>query len=250
MKAAAFFDIDGTLYREGLITAMFKKLIRTEIIEEHRWYNEVREKYERWDRRVGNYDDYLLKMAEIYVEAVRGLHRSQIEFIADKVVDQNGDRVYVFTRDRIQWHRQQGHRLIIISGSPEELVKYMARKHKFDDYVGTHYHTDDEEFFTGTIEPMWDSASKERAMDRFAREYRLDLSACYAYGDTAGDMSMFQKVGHPVAVNPTRELLMKIHNDPDTRRRALVVVERKDMIYQLNMDICEPLLAKEDGGQI
>ncbi|MEG0642009.1 MAG: HAD-IB family hydrolase, partial [Clostridium sp.] len=28
---AAFFDIDGTLYREGLITEVFKKLIKYEI---------------------------------------------------------------------------------------------------------------------------------------------------------------------------------------------------------------------------
>ncbi len=242
MIPAAFFDIDGTLYREGLMTAMFKKLIRTEIIEEDRWYNEVRERYERWDRRVGNYDDYLLKMAEIYVEAVRGLHRTQIEFIAEKVVAQNGDRVYTFTRDRIQWHREQGHRLLIISGSPEELVKYMAQKHGFDDYIGTRYLTDDHEVFTGAIEPMWDSGSKEKAVERFARKYGIDLEASYAYGDTAGDMSMFQKTGHPVAVNPTRELLQSIQNDPGTRCRTQVVVERKDMIYQLTMDTCAPLL--------
>jgi HAD superfamily hydrolase (TIGR01490 family) len=246
MQTAAFFDIDGTLYREGLITAMFKKLIRTEIIEGHRWYNEVRDKYERWDKRVGNYDDYLLKMAEIYVEAVRGLHRTQIEFIAEKVVAQNGDRVYVFTRDRIQWHREQGHRLIIISGSPEELVKYMAMKHGFDDYIGTRYQRNEQDLFTGEIEPMWDSISKEKAMDRFAHKFNLDLSQSYAYGDTAGDMAMFAKVGHPVAVNPTRELLQKIHNDPETRQRALVIVERKDMIYRLNMDVCESFLSSSE----
>ncbi|MGL4772035.1 MAG: HAD-IB family hydrolase, partial [Clostridium sp.] len=27
-KVAAFFDIDGTIYREGLITEVFKKIIK------------------------------------------------------------------------------------------------------------------------------------------------------------------------------------------------------------------------------
>ena len=31
---AAFFDIDGTLYREGLITEVFKKMIKYEIINQ------------------------------------------------------------------------------------------------------------------------------------------------------------------------------------------------------------------------
>ena len=81
-RIAAFFDIDGTLYREGLITEVFKKLIKSELIENDRWYKEVKPFYVKWDKRIGNYDNYLLKMADIYSEAIIGLHRSQIEFIA------------------------------------------------------------------------------------------------------------------------------------------------------------------------
>ncbi len=84
MNIAAFFDIDGTLYREGLITEVFKKLVKYDIIESERWYNEVRPEYVKWDKRQGNYDNYLLKMAGIYIEAIKGLHKSQIEFIAKK----------------------------------------------------------------------------------------------------------------------------------------------------------------------
>jgi HAD superfamily hydrolase (TIGR01490 family) len=232
---AAFFDIDGTLYREGLITATFKKLIKSEIIEESRWYNEVKEKYTKWDKRIGNYDDYLLKMAEIYVEAVKGLHKSQIEFIAKRVVEQNGDRVYTFTRDMIQWHREKGHKVVTISGSPEELVKEMAEKHGFHDYIGTKYITDNKDFFTGEIRPMWDSKNKEISINNFIEKYDIDLSISYAYGDTAGDFSMLKMVGRPVAVNPTKELLSKLSSDEQTKSKAKVVVERKDMIYRLEL---------------
>jgi HAD superfamily hydrolase (TIGR01490 family) len=236
---AAFFDIDGTLYREGLITATFKMLIKSEIIEQDRWFNEVKEKYTKWDKRIGNYDDYLLKMAEIYVEAVKGLHQSQIEFIAKRVVEQNGDRVYTFTRDRIQYHKDQGHKVITISGSPEELVKEMSQKHGVDNYIGTHYIKDAKNYFTGEIRPMWDSRNKEKAVMDFVKQYDIDLSKSYAYGDTAGDLSMFKMVGHPTAVNPTRELLTKIKSDPDVAEKTKVAVERKDMIYQMDMSFFE-----------
>lgn len=230
---AAFFDIDGTLYREGLITEIFKKMIKSDIIEEERWYNEVREKYNSWDKRVGNYDDYLLKMAEIYTEAIIGLHKTQIEYIARNVVEQKGDRVYIFTRDRIQYHLENGYKVIAISGSPSELVSEMAKKHGFHDYLATEYIVDENKKYTGKITPMWDSDSKESAIDYFTNKYNLDLESSYAYGDTAGDFSMFKLVGNPIAINPTRELIKKIKNDFKTTKKAKIVVERKDMIYHL-----------------
>src|SRR3712207_2867280 len=63
---AAFFDIDGTLYREGLIAEVFKKLIKYEIVKPERWYNDVRRDFIKWDKREGDYDNYLLKMADVY----------------------------------------------------------------------------------------------------------------------------------------------------------------------------------------
>ncbi|MCM8711662.1 HAD-IB family hydrolase [Clostridium sp. SYSU_GA19001] len=238
-KIGAFFDIDGTLYREGLIAEIFKKLVKYEIIEPERWYNEVRPEYQRYDKRQGNYDNYLLKMADIYVEAIKGLHKSQVEFIARNVVNQKGDRVYTFTRDKIKWHKSQGHILITISGSPVELVKEMALKHGFDDYSGAVYGMDEKNIYTGEVIPMWDSRSKKEAIHYFKEKYNIDLDKSYAYGDTAGDFSMFQLVGNPVCVNPTKELIKKVQGNEETRRKAMIVVERKDVIYKFSSDLIQ-----------
>lgn len=231
-KIAAFFDIDGTLYREGLITETFKKLIKSEIIEKQTWYNEVREKYLKWDKRIGNYDDYLLKMAEIYTNAIIGLHKSQIKFIAKKVIQQKGDRVYTYTRDRIKWHIAQGHIAITISGSPAELVEEMSKKHGFHDYIGSQYVTKND-IYTGEIKPMWDSKNKKIAIEQLVEKYAIDLDKSYAYGDTAGDFTVLKSVAYPVAINPTKELISQIKSDPETLNKVKVIVERKDMIYRL-----------------
>ncbi|GKX29933.1 haloacid dehalogenase [Vallitalea longa] len=231
---AAFFDIDGTLYREGLITEIFKKLIKSEIIDKQRWYNEVREKYIKWDKRIGNYDDYLLKMAEIYTDAIKGLHKTQIEFIAGKVIEQKGDRVYTYTRNRIKWHTDQGHKVITVSGSPYELVSAMSKKHGFNDFMGSIYLTDKNNIYTGEVNPMWDSKNKKEAINHLVEKYDIDLSKSYAYGDTAGDFSMLKSVANPIAINPTKELVAKLKNDPNTCTKAKIIVERKDMVYRLS----------------
>ncbi|WPC40387.1 HAD-IB family hydrolase [Clostridium sp. JS66] len=236
MNIAAFFDIDGTLYREGLITEVFKKLVKYEIIPTDRWYKDVKPEYEKWDKRQGNYDNYLLKMAGIYIEAIKGLHKSQIEFIAKNVVSQKGDRVYTFTRDKIKWHKEKGHKVITVSGSPIELVKEMSIKYGFDDYKGARYVIDGDEMYTGEVIPMWDSESKENAIYDLVKKYNIDLCNSYAYGDTSGDFSMFKLVRHPVCVNPTKELLQKVIEDEEVRKKIQIIVERKDTIYNLKPD--------------
>jgi hypothetical protein len=47
------------------------------------------------------------------------------------------------------------------------------------------------------------------AINRVASFEGIDLSASYAYSDSATDIPFLEAVGHPVAVNPEREL--RIH---------------------------------------
>lgn len=235
-NVGAFFDLDGTLYREGLITEVFKKMVKYEIISSGRWHNDLRPYFMKWDRRQGNYDNYLLKMVDIYVESIKGLKKHQLEYIAKKVVEQKGDRVYTFTRDRIKWHLANNHIIIIISGSPEELVEEMAKKYEFTDFIGAKYITDVNNMYTGEVIPMWDSKSKETAINNFVKKYDIDLNLSYAYGDTAGDYTMFKNVKHPYCMNPTKELLQKVLKDRDLIKNVNVVIERKDVIYNLDIE--------------
>lgn len=55
-RTAAFFDIDGTIYREGLITELFKKFVTHELVDQTRWHDDVRPVFMKWDRRQGEYE--------------------------------------------------------------------------------------------------------------------------------------------------------------------------------------------------
>jgi phosphoserine phosphatase len=105
-----------------------------------------------------------------------------------------------------------------------------------DDYRGTVYKVGPDGRYSGEIIPMWDSESKQCAVLEMAKQYGIDLSESYAYGDTNGDFAMMKLVGHPVAVNPTQELLTHIQKDDALRKKIVVIVERKDVIYRLNME--------------
>jgi len=237
MTIGAFFDIDGTLYRDSLMIEHFKKLVKYEVFDPNVWHSHVKITYEMWKKRRGDYDDYMMELAALYIESLKGLNMAEIEFIADQVINLKGDSVYAFTREQIRWHHKQGHRVFFISGSPEFLVKKMASKYKATDHKGTTYLIDEYGHFTGNVIQMWDAESKDKAIKEFVDKYSINLEKSYAYGDTNGDFSMLSQVGNPIAINPTSELLENIRKDERLSKKASIIVERKDNIYKLTPDV-------------
>ena len=51
---AAFFDIDGTIYRDSLLIEHFKMLVKYEFININSWAGRVKEKFSKWESRRGN----------------------------------------------------------------------------------------------------------------------------------------------------------------------------------------------------
>lgn len=233
---AAFFDIDGTIYRNSLLTEHFKKLIKYELLDIREYELKVKDAFKKWDERVGDYDKYLEEITTTYVDAIKGLSLQYNDFISDQVLELKGNRVYKFTRDMIKWHKEQGHKVIFISGSPDFLVSRMAKKWGADDYCGSIYHFEDGKL-SGDISPMWDSKNKMIAINNFCEKYDIELSESYAYGDTNGDYSMLNLVGHPRAINPSRELLLKIKTEENLKNKTEIFVERKDVIYKVSADV-------------
>ena len=232
----AFFDIDGTIYRNSLLTEHFKKMIKYELIDPLAYEEKVKETFKLWNERKGDYDKYLLSLTESYVNAMIGISEKDNDFVSDQVLNLSGNRVYRYTRERIKWHKEQGHKVIFISGSPDFLVKRMANKCGADDYQGSIYHTKDGRF-SGEISPMWDSRNKIKSLNKFCEKYNLDLEKSYAYGDTSGDYSMLKSVGNPIAINPSKEFLEKLRENQEISKKVQVIIERKDVIYKVNLDV-------------
>ena len=234
---AAFFDIDGTIHRNSLLIEHFKLLVKYEYINVMSWEGKVKEKFSKWESRTGDYDDYLEELVEIYVEALKNFSKSDMDFLAKRVIELKGDKVYKYTRDRLLYHTKNGHEVIIISGSPDFLVGKMAEKCNVRNYTASKYLTDENGIFTGEVIPMWDAKSKNKAIAEYCEKYDIDLERSYAYGDTTGDFTMFKKVGNAIAINPARKLLEKIKKDEELKEKVMIVVERKDVVYKFKPDV-------------
>lgn len=235
-KIAAFFDIDGTLYRDSLMTEHFKKLLKYEVLDEKIWINDIKPLYTGWDNREEYYDNYLFKLSETYVKAITGLNKETLDFATEQVIKLKSDRVYKYTRNIIKKHKEQGHLVFFISGSPDFLVQKMGEKHGVFLSIGSSYIIEDNKF-TGEVIPMWDSDSKNKTIDKLVEQYNINLEKSFAYGDTNGDYRMLKRVGNPVAINPSKELLSNIKEDDYLSKNIKIILERKDVIYTTNANI-------------
>lgn len=177
-----------------------------------------------------------MEVARIYINSMKGLNKDYIDFITSQVIKLKGERVYRYTRDRILWHHKQNHLVFFISGAPNFLLSKMAEKYNVKYFKGTEYFLDENNNFTGEIDKMWDSASKNQAIQNFMVEYDIDMERSFAYGDTHGDLDMLKIVGHPVAINPVGKLVNHIKKDEELKRKITLIVERKDVIYQIPTD--------------
>ncbi len=233
----AFFDIDGTIFRDSLMTTNFKKLVKHEVIDMKVYYAEVKEVEDNWVRRYKEYDEYIEILARVYSENLKGVDMSYLNFIADKTIEDSFEDIYKYSRARLAWHHQEGHNIFFISGSPDFLVSRMAMKYNATDFRGTTYFPDENNRFSGKISKMWNSENKDIAMQELVELYNIDMKNSFAYGDTNGDFSMLKAVGNPIAINPNKELFKAIQNDEYLSRRTQIVVERKDNIYILDSSV-------------
>ncbi len=232
----AFFDIDGTLYRDSLLIEHFKKLIKFEVIDERIWLNNVQRSFVEWSRRSGDYEIYLEELVESYHKALKGINAKSIDFIAEKVIEKTWEKTYKYTRHRVEEHLRKGHKVIFISGSPDFLVSKMASKYHVADYSSTIYTVDSEGNFTGELIPMWDSKSKNKAIKEYVKKYQIDMTKSFSYGDTLGDYSMLISTGNPIAINPNKKLIEKIKTNNELLKKVKIIVERKNMVYNIDIE--------------
>lgn len=230
---AAFFDVDGTIFRNSLLIEHFKLLIKSGNLSMDAWTSSVEKNFEKWAKREGDYDTYLEDLVNKYVDGLKNINIDVVDQIAAEVIEKKANKLYRYTKHAIDYHKKMGHKLILISGSPDFLVKKMAKKLDFDAYSATIY-VKKNKVYTGEQIPMWDSPSKEKAIKSYVDKYNLDLEKCYSYGDTTGDLSMLKLVGHPYAINPAKKLLNKIYEDEVLQKKVIIIVERKDVIYKLS----------------
>jgi len=104
-------------------------------------------------------------------------------------------------------HQDAGRRVYIVTAASQELAGMLAHVLALDGAIGSQFSEVKDGVYTGKPTGLFIYRSeKALAIRQLAARDGIDLGESYAYSDSESDLPMLETVGHPVAVNPDREL--------------------------------------------
>lgn len=204
-RAAAFFDLDGTMSRGHMIFDFPAHLVGAGLfsLEKHREILGVNN-----DFRAGKltYRKVAEELPLFYAEGLKGQETGKIALEAEKFVEDRMDKVFPYAKGLVRLMRSSGRPAIALSGSPMETVNALARRLGMDAAFGTELEVEGGLFTGKIIHNFILKETKSAFFGELVGKLALDVSGCFGFGDTEQDLSFLAGVGHPVALNAGGEL--------------------------------------------
>ena len=204
-RAAAFFDLDKTIIAKSSTLAFGSPLYKAGFLNRRALLKAgiAQIVYVM----VGADHDQMEKVRGQLLALTKGWDRVQVQELVRETVDEIvAPLVYAEALALIDEHHRAGRTVVIISSSPEEVVRPLAVYLGVDDVIATRSKSGPDGRYTGELDFYAYGPGKAEAIRALAERDGIDLTASYAYSDSATDLPMLEAVGHPVVVNPDKEL--------------------------------------------
>jgi HAD superfamily hydrolase (TIGR01490 family) len=205
MQQAAFFDLDKTVIAKSSTLAFGKPLYKAGFLG--------RKALARMGLAQVMYllfgadEDQLARARDELLHLIAGWQRDEIEqLVRETLTDVAEPLVYAEALFLIDEHARRGRRVIIISASPEEIVRPIAEHIGVREVIATKVKTDTQGRYLPEVDVYAMGPGKAEAMEELARTADIDLEGSFAYSDSITDLPMLEAVGNPVVVNPEKEL--------------------------------------------
>lgn len=201
---AAFFDLDRTLLRRSSALALagsFRAhgvIGRGQLAKAAAWQLlfVARGASSEAVRRVA--EDGMMLLKGFAVDDLKRLVTEAMEPILKPLVYRDALALVVA-------HKERGEPVYIVSAVLQEIADELAQELGLDGAVGSTCEAV-EGIYTGRSLRACHAEGKAVAVRELAEQEGFDLSASTAYSDSHTDLPFLEAVGHPVVVNPDREL--------------------------------------------
>jgi HAD superfamily hydrolase (TIGR01490 family) len=204
-RAAAFYDVDGTLIRANIVHAFayyafnqptilgsLSKTVQTALSLPLFWAAD------KVSRKVMN---------ELFYRYYKGQSEDRLVVLAQELFDDVIKKtIYPGAGELIDESKRAGCRTVLVSGGLDFTVRPLARHLGVDDLIANRLEFEGG-YATGRLEkPLVAGATKAVLIRDYAAKNDFDLSASFAYSDSYSDYAMLAVVGRPTAVNPDLRL--------------------------------------------
>ena len=202
-KVAAYFDLDGTL-----LNASSEKTLTGVLARRRPW--RIPHATIAWTLGA----TFGLLTGKAPYDALR--NRGHLSLASWKILEQYSEEIattYLKERvspgawERLDWHRKQGHRLVLVTATVAPMAEAMARVLGMDEVYGCG--PENRAGMLSGSERGWSvprRKGKVPIVEQDAEKHGHDLSQCYGYGNTHADSWFMRICGHAIAVNPESSL--------------------------------------------
>jgi HAD superfamily hydrolase (TIGR01490 family) len=204
-RAAAFYDLDGTLVDFNLVHAAL--FIVTNLAE--------------WTGRAAYFAGFLSRIPQLYsaerydrrllniklFEGLRGVSLDRLKALGEEYCERVlAGRVYPQARALLEGNRAAGFEPVLVTGSPDFIVAPLARKLGISEFAANRLMMSRGLATGRLVEPVMAGSDKADWCAAWAARHGIDLSRCWGYADSYYDLPFLCAMGHPVAVNPDQRL--------------------------------------------
>lgn len=200
-KVGAFFDLDGTLIAGYTAGVFFNHRLRRREVgvgELSRTFGLLL----RTQAGRAEFGDILRLTAAGW----KGRTDSEMRELGQTLFDKHlRDRMYPEMRRLVRAHQRQGHTVVLTSSATTYQTGPVAAALGIDHVICSAVTVVDG-LLSGDIGADNFGSRKSIAVQQFASDHSVDLSASYAYADGDEDAALLHLVGNPRAVNPSGHL--------------------------------------------
>ena len=134
------------------------------------------------------------RIADSDIESVDRLGTSFAEQVHAKWLREDTPR-------RLEWHRRQGHRVVLVSASLGTYLRPLGAMLGVDDVLCTEVVVGSDRTFSGELDgPNCRGPEKVRRLRAWLDSMQLGDAEVWAYGDSAGDRELLAASRHPLFV--------------------------------------------------
>lgn len=203
-RVAAFFDLDKTIIASSSALAFSKPLLKEGLINRRA---ALRSAYAQLVFSLAGADADKTERMRAEVSALcTGWDVAQVSAIVRETLHDVVDPlVYVEAAELIAQHLADGHDVVVLSATGEEVAAPVAEMLGATRCIATRMEILDGRY-SGQVDFYCYGENKAVAAKQQAAEHGYDLAECFAYTDSSTDIPLLEVVGHPHAVNPDKAL--------------------------------------------
>lgn len=224
----ALFDIDDTIYQGGIIFPLMESEVKDGLLEK-KFVDEVYSQRELHKKGLLAYEELSTKVVEVWAEGLKGQSYEEVSRHAEKFVQNDLAQFYAFAKPLLNLLKET-HDEVIITNEPQFVTEPISRIFKFNNFVSTIFEVQEGKL-TGKVSRFNSrQVDKKRSIHEVFESYTHEES--FAFGDSVGDIGMFEEVTYPICVNASQQLLEIAHSKGWTTTTPDTILETTEKILR------------------